>query len=69
MEHPKITGRRVITEEHKLIERIDSLEAKVDQILAKMEQAQGAWLFIKWVGGIAVGLAVIINATKEWISR
>jgi hypothetical protein len=64
MELPK--PRRHLDTESELIGRIDCLEEKVDRILAKMEQANGAWLFLKWIGSIAIGIAILANSIKTW---
>lgn len=49
-----------------LAQRLDQLEAKMDSINTRMEQAMGAWFFIKILCSFALGLAVIGNIIKEW---
>ena len=48
-----------------LLKRIDELEAKMDRIVLKLEQANGAWLFVKILGSVALGGAVLWNAIKD----
>lgn len=52
-----------------LLERIDALECKVDSIMSKLDQAAGAWLFVKWMGSIALGLAIFSDAINKWWAR
>lgn len=49
-----------------LMKRIDMLERKVDRITIRMEQAMGAWFFVKIMGSVAIGLTVLWNAAREW---
>jgi hypothetical protein len=46
--------------------QIHELEAKVDTIIEKIDQARGAWLFAKWLGGVALGFAALSNYIHEW---
>lgn len=50
-----------------LYERMNALEAKVDALSRMMEQATGAWTFIKIVGSIAFGIAVIWNSISNYL--
>lgn len=52
-----------------IVARLDELEAKVDHICALMEQANGAWFFVKLCSTIALGIAVIYNAIHSWVGR
>lgn len=60
-----------------LLDRINSLEAKMDRdnsklegqmdrINVRMEQAMGAWLFIKIMGSVAIGFTILWNFFKDW---
>lgn len=49
-----------------LLIKINALEEKVDRISSIMEQAMGAWFFIKLMGSIAIGLAVLWSGVKDW---
>ena len=49
-----------------LMERMEAMEKKMDSISQKMEQATGAWLFIKIIGSITIGMAVIWNAAANY---
>lgn len=49
-----------------LMDRINTLEDKVDMLCATMEQANGAWTFLKWVSTIALGLVVMWNGIAGW---
>lgn len=49
-----------------LLARIDALEDKVDTILRKMSEARGAWLFAKWMGGLALGFAAFSDYVHSW---
>jgi tetrahydromethanopterin S-methyltransferase subunit G len=50
-----------------LYERMNELENKVDIICAKMEQATGAWTFIKILCSVAFGIAVIWNSISTYM--
>jgi len=52
-----------------LLDRIGTLEIKVDSIMTKLEQAAGAWLFVKWMGSIALGVAIFSDAIHNWWSK
>ena len=52
-----------------LLDRIDALEMKVDGILTKLDQVSGVWIFVKWVGGILMGVAVMYNSFHEWWTK
>ena len=49
-----------------ILDRMEAMEKKMDSISQKMEQATGAWLFIKIIGSIAIGMAVIWNAAANY---
>lgn len=49
-----------------LLVRIDALEEKVDTILQKMYEARGAWLFAKWMAGLALGFAAFYSSVHDW---
>ena len=49
-----------------ILERMEKMEIKMDHISQKMEQAAGAWLFIKIIGSIVIGMAVIWNAAANY---
>lgn len=49
-----------------LLKRINMLELKVDLITVRMEQAMGAWFFVKIMGSVAIGITVLWNAVREW---
>lgn len=42
------------------------LEIKVDRINIRMEQAMGAWFFIKILGSVAIGMTILWNAAREF---
>lgn len=50
------------TTNDELATRLDILEAKVDRLTALMEQASGAWFFIKIISSLLIGLTVLYNA-------
>lgn len=53
-----------------LLERIEQLETKMDHITYLLEQASGAWFFVKLMSGIALGVAVLWhNLVKDWWQR
>ena len=39
--------------------RITKLEDKVDVLLAMFERTTGAWMLLKWLGSLIVGLAAV----------
>lgn len=55
-----------MTSNDDLMERLTMLEDKVDRLTARMEQANGAWFFIKIMGSIAVGIVVVWNGIQGW---
>jgi tetrahydromethanopterin S-methyltransferase subunit G len=58
-QYPHVTNQE-------LMERLNILENKVDVIFNKLDQATGAWTFIKIMGSIALGLAVMYNALASY---
>lgn len=48
------------------MDRLDTLERKVDMICGKLEQANGMWFLVKLMGCCAVGIAAIITAFHAW---
>lgn len=52
-----------------LLDRMETLETKVDGIMTKLDQAAGAWLFVKWMGSIALGFAVFSDAIHNWWTK
>lgn len=53
-----------------LLDRIEQLELKVDRITYLLEQASGAWFFVKLMSAIALGAAVLWhNLVKDWWQR
>lgn len=42
------------------------LEVKVDKLTAKMEQANGAWFFIKVMASVSFSAIMIWNVMREW---
>lgn len=49
-----------------LLLKINALEAKVDKITTTMEQAMGAWFFVKLMASVAIGFAIVWNVVKEY---
>ena len=49
-----------------LLERMEKMEIKMDNITQRLEQATGAWLFIKIMGSIIIGCTVIWNAASHY---
>lgn len=49
-----------------LLDRMDTLESKVDGILTKLDQVSGVWIFVKWVGGILMGITVMYSTFHDW---
>lgn len=50
-----------------LLERIESLEEKMDHMTAMLEQASGAWFFVKLLAAAAVSLTVVWhNLVRDW---
>jgi hypothetical protein len=49
-----------------LLDRIERLEVKMDRMGAMLEQANGAWFFIKLISSIAIGFAVLWNEMHGW---
>lgn len=49
-----------------LMDRLDTLERKVDMICGKLEQANGMWFLVKLMGCMAVGVAAIFTAFHAW---
>lgn len=49
-----------------IMDRLDMMERKVDKICAKMEQANGAWTLLKWLGTLACGSVVFYNSVRDW---
>lgn len=49
-----------------LMERLDILERKTDIIFIRMEQATGAWTFVKILGSIVLGMAVLWNTVASF---
>lgn len=49
-----------------LLKRIEALEAQLKIIVELFEQGKGAILFLKWMGSLAVGAAVIFAAIANW---
>jgi hypothetical protein len=49
-----------------LLDRMETLESKVDGILSKLDQVSGVWIFVKWVGSILIGIAVLYNSFHDW---
>lgn len=45
-----------------LMKRLVLLEDKMDTINQRMDQASGAWMFLKILASIALGVAVLWNA-------
>jgi hypothetical protein len=45
-----------------LLARLVLLEEKMDAINERLNQASGAWMFIKILGSMAAGLAIIYQA-------
>lgn len=52
-----------------LYDRMTDLERKVDTIFQKLEQATGAWTFIKIICSVAFGAAVIWNSVAAYLER
>lgn len=46
--------------------RLEDLEHKVDTLCNKMEQANGAWFFIKLMASVGLGLVVLYNGIHSW---
>lgn len=55
-----------MTSNDDLMDRLDLLEEKVDKLTARMEQANGAWLFIKLLGSFALGIVLLWNGVHGW---
>lgn len=49
--------------------RLAALEKKVDILIATMERALGAWVFIKIMASLSVGLAIISTAVHDFFSH
>lgn len=49
-----------------LLKRIEALEVQLKTIVDLFEQGRGAVLFLKWMGSLAVGAAVIFAAIANW---
>ena len=54
------------TTNDELMERLNALESKVDDINELLTQLAGAWFFIKLVASVALGVALIFNNVKDW---
>jgi hypothetical protein len=52
-----------------LLERIEQLEVKMDRLTSMMEQASGAWFFVKLVASVVMGIAVAWNSLQGWFQR
>lgn len=50
---------------HLLGLRIQKLEDKVDQLLTVLEQGTGAWMLLRWLGGIVLGIAALFSFFKD----
>lgn len=50
-----------------LYDRLNVLEHKMNILMQKMEQATGAWTFIKILGSLALGIAVIWNSIASYL--
>lgn len=55
------------TTNDELMARIQLLDAKVNILSTRMEQAMGAWFFIKLLASCAIGLTVLLSAVKAWL--
>lgn len=55
------------TTNDELMARINVLEAKVDVLASHMDQAMGAWLFVKILASCAIGFTVILGFIKDWV--
>lgn len=49
-----------------LSDRLEQLESKVDAIYSKLDQAAGAWTFVKILCSLAAGLIVAWNTLHGW---
>lgn len=49
-----------------LAERLDQLETKMDRISNIMEQAMGAWFFVKLLCSFAIGAAMLSGLLRDW---
>jgi hypothetical protein len=50
-----------------LLARLIVLEAKMDAINERLNQASGAWMFVKVCGSIAAGLAIIYQSIQSHV--
>lgn len=49
-----------------LMERLNALEEKVDAIYSKLDQAAGAWTFVKIISSVILGFVVLYNGMHSW---
>lgn len=56
------------TTNEELASQIKILEAKVDMMASRMDQAMGAWFFVKLMASIAFGCVMAWSTLKSWFS-
>ena len=49
-----------------LLKRIEAMEEQLQILLELFEQGKGALNFLKWLGGLGVGVAVIASSFSNW---
>lgn len=50
-----------------IMARMDLLEGKLDNVILKLNQAMGAWMFVKVLCSVAFGIAVIYNSLQNYL--
>jgi hypothetical protein len=50
-----------------LLERMQEMESKIEKICTHLDQAMGAWFFVKILGSVAIGATILYNAIHGWI--
>ncbi len=52
-----------------LLTRLIALEIKMDTMHDNVTQILGAWAFIRILGSVAVGIAIMWTAFKGWLGK
>lgn len=53
----------------KLEQEITELRSDIKDLILAWNTAQGVTTFVKWVGSVSVGIAVMYNLVTHWSSK